>query len=77
MKFKSANVLKDASIDELSSHFLRDGSRVLSKPISELCNLSIKLRSFLDSCQIGNLEHLFKTGPKLTPQFTGLYPYYL
>ena len=39
---RSANVCEDAGIDDLSGRFLKNGSRVLSKPISELCNLSIK-----------------------------------
>ena len=46
---RSANIRKAAGIDDLSGRFLKDGSRILSKPISELCNLSIKLGSFPDS----------------------------
>ena len=46
---RSTNIRKAADIDDLSGRFLKDGSRVLSKPISELCNLSIKLGSFPDS----------------------------
>ena len=46
---RSANVRKAAGIDDLSGRLLKDGSRVLLKPISELCNLSIKLGSFPDS----------------------------
>ena len=38
---RSTNVRKAAGIDDLSGRFLKDGSRVLSKPISKLCNLSI------------------------------------
>ena len=44
--FRSTNVCKAAGIDDLSGLFLKDGSQVLSKPISELCNLSIKLGGF-------------------------------
>ena len=44
--FRSTNVCKAAGIDDLSGCFLKDGSQVLSKPISELCNLSIKLGGF-------------------------------
>ena len=40
---RSTSVHKTADIDDLSGRFLKDGSRVLSKPISELFNLSIKL----------------------------------
>ena len=38
---RSTNVRKAEGIDDLSSRFLKDGSRVLSKPINKLCNLSI------------------------------------
>ena len=40
---RSTNVRNAACIDDLSGPFLKDGSRVLSEPISELCKLSIKL----------------------------------
>ena len=43
---RSTNVRKAADIDDLLGRFLKDGSRVLSKPTSGLCNLSIKLGSF-------------------------------
>ena len=61
---RSTNIRKAAGIDDLSGCFLKDGSRVLSKPISELCNLSIKLGSFPDSCKIAKLKPLFKKGSK-------------
>ena len=64
---RSRNVRKAAGIDDLLGHFLKDGSRVLSKPISELCNLSIKLGSFSDSCKIAKLKPLFKKGSKTNP----------
>ena len=64
---RSASVHKTADIDDPSGRFLKDGSRVLSKPISELCNLSIKLGSFPDSCKIAKLKPLFKKGSKTNP----------
>ena len=64
---RSTNVRKAAGIDDLLGRFLKDGSRVLSKPISKLCNLSIKLRSFPDSCKIAKLKPLFKKGSKTNP----------
>ena len=39
---KDMNVGKAADIDNLSGRFLKDGANILAKPISELCNLSIK-----------------------------------
>ena len=38
---RGTKVCKAAGIDDLSGRFLKNGSLVLSKPISELCNLSI------------------------------------
>ena len=64
---RSTNVRKAAGIDDPSGRFLRDGSRVLSKPVSELCNLSIKLGSFPDSCKVAKLKPLFKKGFKTNP----------
>ena len=64
---RSTNVCKAAGIDDISTRFLKDGSRVLSKPISELCNLSIKLGSFPDSRKIAKLKPLFKRGSKSNP----------
>ena len=43
---RSTNVRKASGIDEPLGHFQKDGSRVLSKPMNELCNLSIKLGIF-------------------------------
>ena len=64
---RGTNVCKATGIDDLSGRFLKDGSRVLSKPISELCNLSIKLGSFPDACKIAKLKPLFKKGSKTNP----------
>ena len=61
---RSTNVRNAAGINELSSCFVKDDSRVLSKPISELCNLFIKLGSSPDSCKIAKLKPLFKKGSK-------------
>ena len=61
------NVRKATGIDDLSGRFLKDGSRLLSKPISELCNLSVKLGSFPDSCKIEKLKPLFKKSSKTNP----------
>ena len=64
---RSTNIRKAAGIDDLSCRSLKDGSRVLSKPISKLDNLSVKLGSFPDSCKIPKLKTLFKKGSKTNP----------
>ena len=61
---RSTNIRKAAGRDDLSGRFLKNDSRVLTKPISELCNLSIKLGSFPGSCKIAKLKPLFKKGSK-------------
>ena len=59
---------KAAGIDDLSSKFLKDGAHVLARPISQLCNISIKLNSFPRSCKIAKVKPLFKKGSKTDPQ---------
>ena len=61
---KNTNIRNAAGTDEPPVRFLRDGLQVLLKPISDLCNLSIKLGSFPDSGKIAKLKPLFKKGPK-------------
>ena len=38
---KNTKVSKTAGLDNLSGRFLKDGARVLAKPITDLCNLSV------------------------------------
>ena len=59
---KNIEVTKAAGIDEISEKFLKDRAQVLAKPISELCNLSITLGSFLNVCKIAKVKPLFKKG---------------
>ena len=71
---KILNILKDlnpskaAGLDNLSGKFLKDGTDILARPISQLCNLSIKLDSFPRSCKIAKVKLLFKKGSKTDPQ---------
>ena len=46
---------------------LKDRVQILTKSISELCNLSMTLGSFLDACKIAKLNPLFKKGSKTDP----------
>ena len=48
---KDMNIDKAAGIDNLSGKTLKDGANILAKPISELCNLSMKY-SFPTDCEI-------------------------
>ena len=61
LKFlKDMNIDKAAGIDNLSGKFLKDAANILAKPISEICNLSIKYSVFPTDCQIAKLKPLFK-----------------
>ena len=65
---KELNPSKATGIDNLSGKFLKDGADILARPISQLCNLSIKLGSFPRSCKIAKVKPLFKKGSKTDPQ---------
>ena len=66
---KSTNLHKVSGIHDLLGRFLKDGSRLLSKPISELFNLFIKLGSFSDSCKSAKLKPLFKKRAKINSSY--------
>ena len=65
---KDMNIDKAAGIDNLSAKFLKDGADILAKPISEICNLSIKYSRFPTDCQIAKLKPLFKKGSTTLPK---------
>ena len=58
------NEIKATGLDNLSGKFLKDGATVLAKPISQICNLSIKYSIFPSDCKIAKLKPLFKKGLK-------------
>ena len=60
--FKNTNVPKAAGLDNLSGRFLKDGAAFLSKPFTDLCNLSIISGKFPDYCKIANLKPIYKKG---------------
>ena len=49
-------------MDNLFGRFLKDGAKVLAKPVTELCNLSITSGKFPDSCKIAKLKPIYKKG---------------
>ena len=51
-------------MDEISPKFLKDDAEVLTKPICDIINLSIKLSTFRDKCKIAKLIPLFTKGLK-------------
>ena len=59
---------KAAGLDNLSGKFLKDGATILAKPLSQICNLSIKYSTFPNDCKIAKLKPLFKRGSKTDPK---------
>ena len=57
---KATHVSNAVGIDNLSGRFLKDGAKLLSKPISDLCNLSITSKTFPDSYKEAKLKPLYK-----------------
>ena len=61
---KELKTNKATGIDDLSCHFIKDGSKVLATPIAQICNLSIKLPAVHNECKIAKLKPLYKKGKK-------------
>ena len=59
---KNTKVSKAAALENLSGHFLKDGAKVLAKPITDTCNLSITSGKFPDSCKLAKLKPIYKIG---------------
>ena len=49
-------------MENLSVNFLKDGAKVLAKPITDLYNLSIISGKFPDSCKLAMLKSIYKKG---------------
>ena len=64
---KTTQVSQGADLDSLSGHFLKDGAKLLTKSISDLCNLSINSEKFLDLCKVAKLGPLYKKGSLTQP----------
>ena len=65
---KSWNVNKAAGIRNVSGRLLKDGADVLGIPITQICNLSIKLSHFPKDCKAAKLKTLYKKGTKTDPK---------
>ena len=64
---KNFRITKAAEIDQILEEFLKNGARILAKPISELCSLSIVLISFPDAWKFVKLKTRFEKGLKRDP----------
>ena len=49
-------------MDNLSGRFLKDGAKVLAKPVTVICNLLITSGKFPDSCKLAKLKPIYKKG---------------
>ena len=65
-----ANIQSDKvfKIDDLSGIFLKDGAKLLTTPVTQLCNLSVFAGRFPDACKIAKLKPLFKKSTKTDPK---------
>ena len=60
----SVEVNKAAGMDNTSGRFLKDGADMLAIPVTQICNLSIKLLHFPNNCRLTKLKPLYKKGSK-------------
>ena len=73
---KNIDISKAAGVDNLPGRFLKDGAVILAKPVTEICNLSIKSKMFPEPCKIAKLKPIFKNGQECTPPISYLFSYY-
>ena len=64
---KNIDISQAAGIDNLPGRFLKDGAVILAKPVTEICNLSIKSRIFPDPCKLAKLKPIFKKRSRMDP----------
>ena len=71
---KSLNPSKVAGTDNLSGKFLKDSTHILAQPISQFCNLSIKLSTpFQEVAKLLKLNHFLKKALRRILKTTALY----
>ena len=51
---KNIEISKASGIEKLPGIFLKDGAKILSRPICEICNLSISHGIFPNACKLQN-----------------------
>ena len=64
---ENIGISKASGIDKLPGRFLKDGAKILSKPIRETCDLSISDRIFPNACKVAKLKPIFKKVKKSRP----------
>ena len=64
---KNIVISKAAGIDNLPGKCLKDGAVFLAKPVTKICNLSIKSRVFPDPYKLAKLKAIFKKESRMDP----------
>ena len=64
---ENIEIAKASGIDKLPGRFLKDGAKILSKSISEICSLSISHGIFPNACKVAKLKSIFRKGKKFDP----------
>ena len=59
------NITKAPGMDKLSGTFIRDGAELISGPLTQIINLSIRTSKFPDPCKVAKLRALFKKGSRI------------
>ena len=62
---RNIEILKSSGIDKPPGRFLKDGTEVLSKAISEICKLSISLIILPNACKVAKHKLSFKKDKKI------------
>ena len=64
---ENIEVSKSSDKEKLPGRFLKDGAKILSKPITEMYNLSISHGIFPNACKVAKLKPIFRKGKKVDP----------
>ena len=65
---KNCETNKAAGIDDLSGRFSKDAADILTKPITQIWNLSTKFSHFPKDFKVAKLKPLYKKGIKTDPE---------
>ena len=64
---ENIEISKASGIDKLPRKFLKDHAKILSKLISEICNIPISHGIFPNASKVAKLKPIFKKGKKADP----------
>ena len=64
---KNIDISKEVGTDNLPGRFLKDGTVILAKSVTEIWNLSIKSGIFPDPCKRAKLKQIFNKGSRMNP----------